>query len=242
MSVLTTNYLTPTGREEAWRFTPLKRLGGLHDGSATTVDRKSLSFHGVAPAGVTFSRISRELLAAQSPSDDVIVQRIHAESSDVALLEIAANTEIAEPVFLNRRSGGLEGAELSRVQIRVGANSRATVIVENSGAAILGEDVEITLEPGSHLKFVTLQEWSEGSVHAARHHAMIDRDATFQSITVTIGGSLVRLLPTVEFLAPGASAELLGVYFATAGQFFEHRIHVDHGVPRQNRELITKAP
>jgi len=33
MSLLTTNYLTPTGREEAWRFTPLKRLAGLHDGS-----------------------------------------------------------------------------------------------------------------------------------------------------------------------------------------------------------------
>ena len=37
MSLLTTNYLTPTGREEAWRFTPLKRLAGLHDLS-TLVD------------------------------------------------------------------------------------------------------------------------------------------------------------------------------------------------------------
>ncbi len=42
MSVLTTNYLTPTGREEAWRFTPLKRLRGLHDGSAVVADRNSL--------------------------------------------------------------------------------------------------------------------------------------------------------------------------------------------------------
>ena len=39
MSVLTTNYLTPTGREEAWRFTPLKRLRGLHDGAAIQSDR-----------------------------------------------------------------------------------------------------------------------------------------------------------------------------------------------------------
>ena len=38
MSVLTTNYLTPTGREEAWRFTPLKRLRGLHDGAAVQSD------------------------------------------------------------------------------------------------------------------------------------------------------------------------------------------------------------
>ena len=31
MSTLTTNYLAPSGREEAWRFTPLARVGGLLD-------------------------------------------------------------------------------------------------------------------------------------------------------------------------------------------------------------------
>ena len=38
MTTLQSNILenhTPTGREEAWRFTPLKRLGGMHDGTAT---------------------------------------------------------------------------------------------------------------------------------------------------------------------------------------------------------------
>ncbi len=58
MSLLTTNYLTPTGREEAWRFTPLKRLGGLHDGTAKVGDRESLSFKGGA-SGVSFERIYR---------------------------------------------------------------------------------------------------------------------------------------------------------------------------------------
>ena len=241
MSVLTTNYLTPTGREEAWRFTPLNRLAGLHDGSVAIVDRKSLALKGATPAGVRFSRLSRELVSIESTSQDVVVQRVHAESTDVVLLEIAANTQVPEPIFLNRTSGGLIGAELSRVRIALGAHARATIIVENSGEAILGEDVEILLAPGSHLKFVTLQEWSAGSVHAARHHAIIDKDASFVSITVTVGGSLVRLLPTVEFSAPGASAELLGVYFATAGQHFEHRIDIEHGVPRARSRVNYKG-
>ena len=37
MTTLQSNLLeshTPTGREEAWRFTPLKRLGGMYDGTA----------------------------------------------------------------------------------------------------------------------------------------------------------------------------------------------------------------
>lgn len=241
MSLLTTNYLTPTGREEAWRFTPLNRLAGLHDGSSLVADRKSLVLNGNAPRGVTSTRVSRELVSVESLSEDVVVQRVHAESDDVLLLEVAANVEVSEPIFLNRSSGGLSGAELSRVRISLGANSHATIVIENSGEAILGEDIEILLSPGSKLKFVTLQEWSAGSVHAARHHAIIGRDASFESITVTVGGSLVRLLPTVEFSGSGASAQLLGVYFATAGQHFEHRIHIDHGVPRAKSRVNYKG-
>jgi Fe-S cluster assembly protein SufD len=56
-----------------------------------------------------------------------------------------------------------------------------------------------------------------------------------------VGGSLVRLLPTVEFAGPGSSAELLGVYFATAGQFFEHRIFVDHSQPNCKSRVTYKG-
>jgi Fe-S cluster assembly protein SufD len=241
MSLLTTNYLTPTGREEAWRFTPLNRLAGLHDGSSEVIERDSLAIHGFLPSGVSASRIPRALVSIESPSDDVVVQRVHAEAAEVFLLEVAENIEVAKPIFLNRRSGGLVGAELSRVRISLGAHSRATIIIENSREAILGEDIEILLAPGSDLKFVTLQEWDAGSVHVARHHAIIDRDASFRSITVTVGGSLVRLSPTVEFRGPGSSAQLLGVYFATQGQHFEHRIHIDHGVPRAKSRVNYKG-
>jgi len=62
MSVLTSNILVPHGREEAWRFTPLNRLKGLHDGSAAVATHRSLSLNSSAPSGVTFERVSRELL------------------------------------------------------------------------------------------------------------------------------------------------------------------------------------
>ena len=241
MSVLTTNYLTPTGREEAWRFTPLKRLAGMHDGSGSLSTRKSLALSGATQVGVRVSRLSRELVVPQSHSDDVIVQRVHAESDDVFVVEVAPDTHVSEVIHLHRAIGGMDGAELSRVQISIGAHSTATIIVENSDSAILGEDIELLLAPGSNLTFITLQEWSEQSIYAARHHAIIDRDASFRSITVTVGGSLVRILPTVEFAGPGSSAELFGVYFATAGQHLEHRIHIEHGVPKAKSRVNFKG-
>ena len=132
-------------------------------------------------------------------------------------------------------------AELSRVQIRIESHAKATVIIENNGGTILAEDIEISVAPGASLTFITLQEWETGSIHAARHHAVVDRDATFKSIVVTVGGSLVRMLPTVDFIAPGASAQLLGVYFATSGQFFEHRMFVDHKVPNAKSRVNYKG-
>ncbi|MBI3429535.1 MAG: Fe-S cluster assembly protein SufD [Actinobacteria bacterium] len=241
MSVLTTNYLTPTGREEAWRFTPLNRLAGMHDGTGIISERKSLALKDGSQNGVRVSRVPRELIAPQSYSDDVIVQRIHAESDDVLLVEVASNTHVSDVIHLHRAVGGLDGTELSRVQISIGAHSTAMIIVENRESAILGEDIEILLEPSSNLTFVTLQEWSEESIYAARHHAIIDRDASFKSITVTVGGSLVRILPTVEFSGPGSSADLSGVYFATAGQHLEHRIHIEHGAPKAKSRVNFKG-
>jgi len=238
MSVLTTNYLTPTGREEAWRFTPLKRLRGLHDGVAVQSDRESLITKGALPSGVTFTRENLEPLAS---SDDVIIERVRGAATSVAHLAIASNTEVAEPIFLGRSAGALDTAEFSRVRITLGTHAVATVIVENTTDTVLAEDLEIYCAPGSNLKFVTLQEFESKSVYTARHHAVVDKDATFKSITVTVGGDVVRILPTVEFKAPGASADLLGVYFATAGQFFEHRMHVDHAVPHAKSNVNYKG-
>ena len=241
MTTLTTNYLTPTGREEAWRFTPLKRLGGLHDGTAVASDRHSLELNSAPVSGVSFERVSASVSSPISETDDVIVARIRDFAPDVAVLTISANTEVAEPILLKRSAGALDTAEFSRVLIRVENHARATVIIENTGDTHLAEDLEILVAPGASLTLVSLQEWGSKSVHAGRQHAVVDRDATFKSIVVTIGGSLVRLLPTVEFAAPGASCELFGVYFATSGQFFEHRMFVDHKVPNAKSRVNYKG-
>lgn len=241
MSTLTTNYLTPTGREEAWRFTPLKRLGGLHDGTYKLADRHSLALDSELVEGVSFERISRELVSTESTTDDVIVARIHEAAKDVSLLKIAPNTELIEPISLCRKASGTDAAELSRVQVRIGANAKATLIFENFGDHLIAEDIEIICEPGSNLTVVSLQEWGSKTIHAGRQHAIVEKDATFKSVMITVGGDVVRILPTVEFRGQGASAELLGVYFATSGQFFEHRMFVDHLVPSAKSRVNYKG-
>ena len=232
--MLNTNIIhTPTGREEAWRFTPLAKLKGLHDGSAKIGAERSLVSRAL-PGGVTFERVKSDVHTTDS--DDAIVQRVVGSDS---IVKVTIDGELAEPVILGRQV--IKDAEYSRVQVIVRKFAKATLIVENTGNSLIAEDLELVLEPGSNLTFVTLQEFENDAVYAARHHAIIDRDATFKSITVTIGGSLVRILPTVEFKAPGGDVDLQGVYFASAGQHLEHRLHVDHLVPNAKSRVNYKG-
>lgn len=241
MTTLQSNLLenhTPTGREEAWRFTPLKRLAGLHDGSATPENRQSLTLSGLAVSGVTFTRGA---ITAASPSDDAVINRVRNFTSEGATLAIEKNAVIDAPILLTRCCGGVTTAEFSRLQVRVGEHAKATVILQNTGDTHLAEDVEIILAPGADLTFISLQEWESKTVYAATHKAIIDRDASLKAIHVTVGGDVVRILPQVEFVGPGASVDLQGVYFATAGQFFEHRMHVDHAVPHAKSNVNYKG-
>ncbi|HSZ29404.1 MAG TPA: SufD family Fe-S cluster assembly protein, partial [Pseudonocardiaceae bacterium] len=60
-------------------------------------------------------------------------------------------------------------------------------------------------------------------------------------ITVTLGGDVVRIAPTVRYAGPGGDAELLGLYFADAGQHLEHRLFVDHAQPNCRSRVDYKG-
>lgn len=239
MSQLATNYLTPSGREEAWRFTPLKKLAGLHDLEVAVSDNISLTSKTDLPSGVTLKVSKTSDLPPAYVSSDIVTNRIRKEVVKSTLLEISDNLELAEPIILKRKCGVT--AEVSRVVIHVGVNSRATLVIENNGLGKLGEEIEISLAAGANLNFISLQEWDPSSVHLAQHHAIIAKDAQFTSFVISVGGSAVRISPTVEYTGMGASAQMYGVYFATDDQHLEHRIHVNHSVPNTKSRVNYKG-
>ena len=238
MSTLTTNYLTPTGREEAWRFTPISKLGALLGADAEIAQSETLMSSSPLAVGVTFTSV--DSVTPLSATEDLVAIRVREIVSGAQVLEIAANAEISEPITL-KRSIATSGAVASRLLVKVGANAHATLIIENSGDATLAEEIEFDLAPGANLTFVTLQEWGQSAIHLAKHHAIIGKDALFTSTVVTIGGSIVRILPTVEYSGEGSSADLAGVYFATDGQHQEHRIFIDHNLPNAKSRVNYKG-
>jgi Fe-S cluster assembly protein SufD len=101
-------------------------------------------------------------------------------------------------------------------------------VLEHTGSATYADNVEFLVGEGGALSVVSLQSWADDAVHLSHHHARLGKDAGLAHTAVTLGGSVVRLAPSVRYAAPGGDAELRGLYFADAGQHLEHRLFVDH--------------
>ncbi len=232
----------PTGREEIWRFTPLKRLRGLHDDAA--LDGSTVGADYDAPSSVVF-----ESLAADSPvlgssgfvPTDRIAARVWHEAGQRYAVTVPAETELDRPVFVTLTGTGVQLATATHAVITAGAHSRATVVLRFLGSATLADNVEIVVGDGADLTVVSIDDWADDAVHVGHRHAKVGRDARFKHVDVTFGGSVVRHDTTAEYAGPGGDVEMLGLYFADAGQHIEHRLFVDHTAPKTKSHVSYKG-
>ena len=216
-----------TGLEEEWRFTPLKRLGELATATKLTGVAPAVE-HGELPAGVTLRHV--EAVDAVLTPFDRISALAYGSAAGVTLIEVAPETEPAEAVVVRVVGKGGDAAA-ARTVVKVGAFAKLTVVLEQTGTATLADNIEVVVGDSAQLTFVTVAEWDAGAVQAQHVKLQVGKDARVQHVQVTLGGDLVRQFTSVEYAGRGGDAELWGLYFADAGQHFEHRQLVDHGVP-----------
>ena len=232
----------PTGREEVWRFTPLKRLRGLHDvielggiGVSAEYDGPDAVSVGLLAAG------SPELGSSGFVPTDRVSARVWHEAGQRYAVTVPANTELDEPATLTLTGKSVDDATATHAVITVGAHSKATVVVRFEGSATLADIVEIVVGEGAQLTYVTLQDWADDAVHHSTQHALVGRDASLKHVAVTFGGSVVRHDVTATYDGPGGDIEMLGLYFADAGQHIEHRLFVDHNAPKTRSHVTYKG-
>ncbi|MGH3825274.1 MAG: Fe-S cluster assembly protein SufD [Pseudonocardiaceae bacterium] len=230
----------PTGREEDWRFTPMRRLRGLHQGVPAT---GTAQFKVHAADGVTVEDVDRSdprLGDGGVPSDRVAAQ---AWSSALAatVVSVPASTRIEEPVMITVTGPGGGEVAYGHLQVRLESFAEAVVVLDYRGSGTYAENVELVLADGARLTLVSVQDWADDAVHVAAQHTRLGRDAVLRATTVSLGGDLVRQSPTVTFTQPGGDVELLGLYFADAGQHLEHRLLVDHAVPHCRSNVAYKG-
>ncbi|GAA3986888.1 Fe-S cluster assembly protein SufD [Thermobifida alba] len=230
----------PTGREEEWRFTPLRRLRGLHDGRdiADGVVKTEVT----APEGVTVETVGRddERLGRSFLPTDRVSALAYQSFTEAVVVTVPKDTAVDEPVFV-RVTGVEQGDAYGHILIRAERFSSAAVVLEYAGSSIYADNVEFVIEDGARLDVVSLQDWDRDSVHVSHQYTKVGRDANHRSVVVTLGGDLVRLSPKVGYTGPGGNAELYGLYFTGEGQHHEHRSLVDHNLSHTRSRVDYKG-
>lgn len=226
-----TDFAAPGGREEAWRFTPLRRLRGLHNGGATPGGKILVEVEAASEVTVeTVGRDDPRLGSGYTPTDRVSAQA-YASFEQATVITVAREAVASAPTFVRLRGEGTTEAAYGHTTVILQPYAQATLVLDHTGSATYADNVEFIVGEGAALSVITLYAWAPDTVHLGHQHARLAKDARFTSHIVSLGGDLVRVRPSVSYDAPGGDAELYGVYFADAGQHLEHRLLVDHTVP-----------
>jgi len=229
----------PNGREENWRFTPMRTIAPLLSldggGGGLNWDVPAL------PEGVTFTEIpagEASLRSVRAPGDRASALAV-ARSNGAMSLSIAPGTQVVEPIVIGMAGKGEDVR--GHVLFEIGAGAEATVVVTRTGSGSYGEFISVDVGDNAGLNLVLVQQWDADAIHVGEVVAKLGRDARMRGSVVTLGGKVVRLNTSVALAGEGARVDLFGLYFADSGQHQEHQLFVDHVAPRCTSRVTYKG-
>ncbi|MDK8651987.1 Fe-S cluster assembly protein SufD [Corynebacterium accolens] len=235
------DFPVPHGRDEVWRFVSLRKLRGLHNGEfaqAVAQDVKVSKHPGVSAE--TVDRDDERLGRVGKPSDRVAAQA-WTSMPEGQVVTVDPEVQVEDPITITFTGKGEDVTSFGATSIEVGHHAEATVVLKYVGSGTHADNVEFILGDGAHLTVIVDVDWENDAVHLSNQVAQVGRDAVLRHNSAIFGGEVVRIVPRVNFTAPGGDAELLGVYFADSGQYFENRMLVDHSVPNCRSNVLYKG-
>jgi len=219
------DFLVPNGREEEWRYTPLKRVGNLHNDAKS---EQEINYEVVAASGIKHSILSRDEVKTKFLATDRISSRTQSLWNKALVIDIPQELETKDLTWI--KVDIKSGVQYGHIIINAKAHSKATIILEHVGEGIAGVNCEIIADVNSNIDFITVFDLARKGVIVSEHQFVINKDANIRSLVVQLGGDVVRYVPRAKFSGNHGTVELLGVFLATNGQFFENRVFVDHNM------------
>lgn len=237
----------PTSKDEQWRFTPLRRLRGLHDGSgieATGEVTVTVGTHdGAELAGVSVEQVAKDdarIGVAGAPRDRVAAQAF-TSAPHATVITVGREQELSEALVVRMTGPGEGKTAYAHTQIRVEPFGRATVVLDQNGSGTIAENVEFVVGDSAYLEVISVQDWEDDALHMAGHNLKVGRDSRIRYTAASFGGEIIRVNAVGKFTDPGGEIEMFGLYFADDGQHIEHRLLVDHDTPNCRSNIMYKG-
>ena len=226
----------PNGREEEWRFTPIRDIADFFSRQEwASIGAQESEFIRVQSA----DRASDVEKATGWEAIDLPSALARSNAAQVVSIAIPAEQVVDEVVVVDLTAS--QGGNYGRVEIDAGAFSKATIVLRHDMTADVSGVIVTNVADQADLTVLNMYDGPRTSRHIWQWATTVGRDAQFLGLSITLGGSIVRLAPSVRYAGPGGSAHMLGAFLATDDQFQEFRLFVDHNEPHCTSNVVFKG-
>ena len=108
-------------------------------------------------------------------------------------------------------------------------------------AGYLNAAVEIFVEQGAKVEYVSVQNVSRETWHFGSHHARVDRDAELDWVAGGFGSKKGKIRIQNDLAGPGATSRVTGAYFADGVQHLDYDTFQEHIAPNTTSDFAFKG-
>jgi Fe-S cluster assembly protein SufD len=256
----------PTKAEEHWRFTDLTGFDpdaytaagvGAVSIPETMLEIDASGVASVGEAGITIDSVPEgvrfELLTDDHPLLGTLVghsEKFAAHNAAMwehgILVHVPKGVVVEKPIYI-RIANSIEGGSLFwRLLIVAEPQSRFTVIEEYASTApglsgYSNAAVEIVIEDGAKVEYVSVQNLSQQTWHFASHHATVGRDAELDWVAGGFGSGGGKVWIQNDLAGQGATSRVTGAYFADHEQRLDYDTFQEHIAPSTTSDFAFKG-
>jgi Fe-S cluster assembly protein SufB len=163
-----------------------------------------------------------------------------------SFIYVPKNTHVEIPLQAYFRINAENMGQFERTLIIADEGSRVHYI-EGCTAPVYSSDslhsavVELVAKPGAHIRYTTIQNWSNNVYNLVTKRAVAYSDATVEWVDGNLGSKVTMKYPSVYLLGPRARADILSVAFAGAGQLQDAGGKVIHAAPDTTSTIVSKS-
>jgi Fe-S cluster assembly protein SufD len=258
----------PNTTEESWRFTDLRgfdpdsfdHTAASETGGQPAVTMLDLDVAGLAvvtedgivvdhaPEGVRFEPLTDDaarLYDLVGWSDKFSAHNA-AMWKHGLLVHVPKGVELEKPLYV-RISNTIDGGSLFwRMLIVADEGSRFSLVEEYSSSTpelsgYSNAAVELFVEQGAKLEYVSVQNYSQETWHFATHHARVGRDAELDWVAGGFGSKKGKIRIQNDLSGPGATSRVTGAYFADGKQHLDYDTFQEHIAPNTESDFAFKG-
>ena len=228
----------PSPQVEAWKFTPLNKLGLEQLSPVTSASGQSaggqahICFHDgflvhsdAKDTQISIQQLSGADLALDEwmsllPSEHHLTRLLAENKTEIVLISISAGAEIAQPISIDfSSSASLDKSVHPLVLISVGEGAKAKFIEHHSASNGLSAPVMIArIAQNATMHLAKLQNDSLETTHLGLSAFHLASHATLNGFSVSKGGKLARLESHVHFDDSEAQMALSAIYLGAGEQ------------------------